>query len=152
MIRRPQNLWNDTSARIPFSLFGIFILLGSSITTVFLYDQGVKERDDQIQIIGNQQVEHLISEVEADISSMLNHISLTQLYTIGLNPVVIPTDPSLSAEEINVYRLKKAIINEYWIQLVSYGPMKKGCEDCGINPAAYPADDLFLAHSTAQLV
>jgi len=117
MIRRPQNLWNDTSARIPFSLFGIFILLGSSITTVFLYDQGVKERDDQIQIIGDQQVEHLISEVEADISSMLNHISLTQLYTIGLNPVVIPTDPSLSAEEINIYRLKKAIINELQLYL-----------------------------------
>lgn len=113
-----RSLWNDSTARIPFSVFGIFLLLGSSITTVFLYDEGMQQRDDQIVSFEYQHVEQLVSEVESDISSLINHISLEQLYEIGFQPVVVSYDASKSAEEVNRDRLKKAVVTELDLYLI----------------------------------
>jgi hypothetical protein len=112
MKRMNRSLWKDSTARIPFSLFGIFLLLGSSLTTVFLYDQGMQQRNNQIVSFDYQQVEQLVSEVESDISSLINHISLEKLYDIGLHPVILPSDASRSAEEINIDRLKQALVTD----------------------------------------
>ncbi|MDG6229740.1 MAG: hypothetical protein QCH96_07225, partial [Candidatus Thermoplasmatota archaeon] len=107
-----RRLWSNTSARIPFSLFGIFLLLGSTFTTVLLFDQGIQQRDTQITSLSYQDIDHSIGQLEIDLSILLNHLSVNALYEIGLNPVVAPNDASKSADEINQQRLKQKVLQD----------------------------------------
>jgi hypothetical protein len=112
MIGKKRYFWRNTSARVPFSIFGIFLLLGSSVTTVLLYEHGIQRVDSKTMHYSIQSIDQLLSEAEIDVSTLLNHLSMNALYDIGLSPVMVSNDPSYSAEEINQYRLKCALLED----------------------------------------
>jgi len=119
MRMKNRRIWQNTSARIPFSLFGIFLILGSTVTTVLLFDTSIQQRDAQITNVSYQDVDHLCSQLETDLSVLLNHISVNALHDIGLSPVVVPTDPFRSSDDINQQRLKEKVVKDLELHLKS---------------------------------
>jgi len=78
----------NNKARIPFSVIGIFLIIGSSITTAYI---GNLEKDKSQQISSTldfNEVEQVLRYVESDISRSLSYSGLFALKTIGISPVI----------------------------------------------------------------
>ncbi len=122
IIKRRKFLSNK-NARIPFSVIGIFLILGSTMTTVYV---AKLETDKSIEIadtIDFNEIETLLRRAEADMSTALNIAGLKGLREIGEKPVIEPPQGGCSfgntADEINKNRVKQVIMNELNIYLTS---------------------------------
>ncbi|MCK4819831.1 hypothetical protein KA005_28965, partial [bacterium] len=78
---------SDEYARIPFSVIGVFLILGSSFTTVYITKLEQEKSLEISSTLDFNEVEHLISYVEADISRGLNYAGMQALKYIGKHPV-----------------------------------------------------------------
>lgn len=114
-----RSFWKNSDARIPFAILGIFLLLGSSWTTVYYLNLKTKNAYEISQLIDTNELELLLHYAEADISTALNMAGVKALKNIGENPVIISKDPSINADEINRNRLKQIILDELNVYLTS---------------------------------
>ena len=62
----------DDWARIPFSVLGVFLILGSSVTTVYVTQLELQKASEITSTIDFNEVEHLIKYAEADMATALN--------------------------------------------------------------------------------
>lgn len=106
---------SNIDARIPFSIIGIFILLGSTTTAVFLSSVG-NEHAEVIIDSKESTIELLLISATTDISSLLSNAGLQATKIIGHKPVVISNIKGMAASEVNRMRCKQIIsdnLNEY---------------------------------------
>ena len=88
---RKDFLLNE-KARIPFSVIGVFLILGSSFTATYVTRL---ERDKTAEVVSTldfNEVEHILRYVEADISRTVSYSGSYALQQVGPNPV-ISSDP-----------------------------------------------------------
>ncbi len=78
----------DEKARIPFSVIGVFLLIGSSITNTYIASL---EKDKSIEIANtlySSEVKQVLRYVESDISRALSYSVLYALKIIGEKPII----------------------------------------------------------------
>ena len=113
----------DDHARIPFSVIGVFLILGSSFTTVYVSQLEQETAFEVASTLDFNEVENLIRYAEADIATALNIAGMKGLKEIGKNPVisVIATpEYGSSADEVNQNRVREYIMKELNIYLTSH--------------------------------
>jgi hypothetical protein len=113
----------DEKARVPFTVIGVFLILGSSLTTVYISNL---ENQKSLEIAGSvdsSEIENLLRRAEADMKTALNIAGLKGLKLIGEKPVVDEnkkvTDFGTDADEINMNRVKQIIMEEMNLYLTN---------------------------------
>lgn len=105
----PISFLNNDQARISFAVIGIFLILGSSATSVYVsyYDQ---QRNSTNLLTSDQQhIETLLSSVRIDLSQLINQAGVDALQYISSHPVIKPGSDFDSAVACNQFRLKNKI-------------------------------------------
>jgi hypothetical protein len=100
----------DTHARIPFSVIGIFLILGSSVVSVYITRLEMQKSDDIARSLDSNEIETMLYTAESDMATALNIAGMKALKEIGKIPVIHSTLGP--ADEINYIRLKKIIQGE----------------------------------------
>lgn len=107
-MNRRTLLTNDT-ARISFAIIGIFLILGSSATSVYI-QLNIQEREDDVTWNADQdQIESLLSMARIDLTQIVNQAGTNALQYIGNHPVIIAENTFSSAQLCNEHRLKNEI-------------------------------------------
>lgn len=108
----------DTHARIPFSIIGVFLLLGSSVTAIYLSRLDLQKSTEIARSAEFQDIEHLLASFEADIANAMNIAGTKVLAEIGKNPVVTSTlgPPDL----VNTKRIRDMLQNELQVYLACH--------------------------------
>lgn len=118
---KKMNTWRsflkDDRARIPFSVIGIFLILGSSFTTVYVTQLEMQKASEISSTLDFNEIENLLRYAEADLATALNIAGMKGLKEIGKKPVIQPENSSFSADEINCNRVKDIILDELNIYL-----------------------------------
>ena len=115
---RTSGFFRDDRARIPFSVLGVFLLLGSGIATVFLSQIEYKKSQEISRSLEYNDIDFLLSSFEANVADALNIAGMKALLEVGKKPVIVS---SLGpADEINHYRMKGIIRNELIIYLTNH--------------------------------
>jgi hypothetical protein len=86
----PISFLNNDQARISFAVIGIFLILGSSATSVYVsyYDQ---QRNNTNLLTSDQQhIETLLSSVRIDLSQIINQAGVDASQYISSHPVINP--------------------------------------------------------------
>jgi hypothetical protein len=105
-----RRLLFDEYARIPFSVIGVFIILGSSITAVYISRLELQKSHEIARSLDLSEVENLLYYFEADLSTALNIAGMKAFKEIGKSPVI--TSSIGVADEINQNRIKEIIKDE----------------------------------------
>jgi hypothetical protein len=101
---------HNTHARIPFSVIGIFLILGSSIVSVYVTRLEMQQSTNIARSLDVTNIETLLHAAESDIATALNIAGLKGLKEIGKNPVICSSlEP---ADDINCFRLRRMIQDE----------------------------------------
>lgn len=101
-------------ARIPFTIIGVFLIIGSSVTTVYLSQLEMQKSQEIARSLDYNEIEQLLYDIETDVTTALTMAGLKGLKEIGKNPVINTTIGL--PEEVNRYRVKeiiKAQLNVY---------------------------------------
>ena len=127
-MKRSKAFLKDDKARIPFSVIGVFLILGSSFTAAYVTRL---ERDKAVEVastIDFNEVENLIKYAEADMSTALNIAGLKGLKHIGIWPTITekttiygdnPADININVvkncimEELNIYLTGNYLYNKF---------------------------------------
>jgi len=107
----------DNHAHIPFSVIGVFLLIGSSITAAYVSQLELNKADEISSTIDFNEIENLMRYAEADIATALNIAGMKGLKEVGKKPVIIPENQSSDAYEVNCNRVKSTIMDELNIYL-----------------------------------
>ena len=78
----------DDRARIPFSVIGIFLILGSCFTTAYVTKLESDKTEELASTIDFNEVENLIRFAEADMSTALNIAGLKAIKVLGERPII----------------------------------------------------------------
>ncbi|MCX6664461.1 MAG: hypothetical protein NT038_00130, partial [Euryarchaeota archaeon] len=120
-----QRFLCDESARIPFSIIGVFLLIGSSLTTAYVVHLEQEKADEITSTIDFTAVDTLLRYAESDIATALNIAGLNALKEIGKKPVMMPSEDAQlqgygeTVDEINENRVKEQIKEELNIYLTA---------------------------------
>ncbi|MDH7517025.1 MAG: hypothetical protein QHH19_01580 [Candidatus Thermoplasmatota archaeon] len=117
-----KHFLTDDKARIPFSVIGIFLLLGSSFTTFYVIKLEQEKSFEIASTIDFNEVENLIRFAEADINTAINLAGMKALKVLGETPVVnayADAGFGSTADEVNNNRIKKMIMDYLNIYLTS---------------------------------
>lgn len=82
-----RSFWNNEKARIPFSVIGVFLIIGSSVTATYISNL---ERDKSIEIASTldiNEIAEVLRFAQADIARSLNYAVMKALKQIGETPV-----------------------------------------------------------------
>jgi len=112
----------DERARIPFSVVGIFLILGSSFTTAYVMKLEQQKSLELSSAMDFDEVENILHYAEADIANMLNLAGTKALKEIGINPVMTNFNQDLGYDTtddntFNRDRARDAIAKELNIYL-----------------------------------
>jgi len=91
----------DERARIPFSVIGVFLILGSSFTTAYVIKLEQQKSLEITTAMDFNEVENILHFAEADIASVLNLAGMKALKEIGTNPVMTGFNDSLGYDTSN---------------------------------------------------
>lgn len=116
MILRP--IIHDRNARIPFSIIGIFLIIGSSLTAVYITRLDLQKSNEIARSLEFNDIEYLLSSFEADIGTALNTAGIKALSEIGKNPVILTSLGS--PDQVNRRRIKDMICNELMVYLTGH--------------------------------
>jgi len=117
MKRKKDFFMNDT-ARIPFSVLGVFLILGSSMTTVFIARLELQKSEEYVSTMDLNEIELLLEQAETDMQTALNHVGMNAFKALGKQPVI---QTSLgSPEAINLLRVRGIIQEELNIYLTAH--------------------------------
>ncbi len=108
----------DRHARIPFSVIGIFLILGSSLTAVYITRLDLQKSYEIARSLEFNDIDYLLSSFEADIQTALNIAGTKALAEIGKNPVIISSHGSPG--QINQRRIQEMLYNELMVYLTSH--------------------------------
>ncbi len=119
-----QRFLHDDHARIPFSVIGVFLILGSSFTTIYISQLEMQKASEIAGTIDFNEIENLIRYAEADIATALNIVGMKGLKKIGKEPVLNVCDPGnnpygSTPYEVNQNRCKEIIMQELNVYLTS---------------------------------
>ena len=106
-------------ARVPFSVIGIFLILGSSLTTVYVAKLESEKVFGVIDTVDFNELDNLLRLAEADMSTTLNIAGLKGLKKIGETPV-FKADSTIygdNAEEVNKNLVREIIQDEMNVYL-----------------------------------
>jgi hypothetical protein len=109
---------SDQHARIPFSIIGVFLLLGSSVTAVYITRLELEKSKEIARSLDINEIENLLYYFEADLTNALNLAGMKALKEIGKHPVI--TSSIGSSQEINQYRAKSIIKEELNVYLTGH--------------------------------
>jgi hypothetical protein len=109
---------HDTRARIPFSIIGIFLILGSSVVSVYITRLETEKSTDIASSLDASEIETLVHTAESDMTTALNIAGMKGLKEIGTTPVIYSTLGP--ADDINCFRLKRIIQEVLNIYLTGY--------------------------------
>lgn len=112
-----QSIFFDQHARIPFSIIGIFIILGSSFTTVYISRLELEKSLEISRFLGTKEIQKMLFSFEADVANALNSAGRKALKEIGKNPVIKSSIGN--AETVNYNRIKEIIKDELNVYLIS---------------------------------
>lgn len=115
-------MFEDERARIPFSVIGIFLILGSSFTAVYVTKLETEEAEEISQTIGFNEIEIFLRLAEADMATALNLAGLKGLKEIGERPVMNVLnagqhDLGDDAGVVNRNRVKSIILDDMNVYL-----------------------------------
>jgi hypothetical protein len=113
-----QGFLSDECARIPFSVIGIFLLLGSSVTTVYILRLEQERSSELARSLDFNDIEQLLRSAEADCATALNTAGMKALQAVGKNPVIV--SPLGSAALVNQFRVKETICDELCVYLMGH--------------------------------
>ena len=85
---RKKGFLKDERARIPFSVIGIFLILGSSFTTAYVTKLESDKTEELASTIDFNEVDNLIRFAEADMSTALNIAGLKSIKVLGERPII----------------------------------------------------------------
>ncbi len=109
---------SDQHARIPFSVIGIFLLLGSSVTSVYISRLELEKSREITSSLEVNAIEDLLYCFESDLSNALNLAGLKAVKEVGKHPVIIS---SLGTnEQMNLLRMKAIIKEELNVYLTGH--------------------------------
>ncbi len=111
---RKKYFFEDERARIPFSVIGVFLVIGSSFTAVYVTELETEKAEEISQTIDFNEIENFLRLAEADMATALNLAGLKGLKKIGEKPVIEPED---AADEINRNRVKSIIMEDMNVYL-----------------------------------
>ncbi len=94
-------IWKDKSARLPFAVAGVFLLIGSSITSIVMISLENKEAKNVSISMSSGEIEKLISSLKNDLAISLNYAGMHAMKYIGSHPVIEPNNKSNIATEYN---------------------------------------------------
>jgi hypothetical protein len=66
----------DERARIPFSVIGVFLIIGSTFTTVYVTKLEQEKSLELVSTLDMNEVEHILRYAEADIARILNYAGM----------------------------------------------------------------------------
>jgi len=107
---RKTNFLKDERARIPFSVIGIFLILGSSFTTVYVTKLETDKTEELASTIDFNEIENLIRLAEADMSTALNIAGMKGIKVLGGKPIIEAFSTSYGDDPGTV---SKNIVREY---------------------------------------
>lgn len=103
-----MTLRTDTTARIPFAILGIFLLLASSTASLLIIHHHTQTIPSAANILDLNAVTRLRQTAETDLAAALNRIATQALTRIGRTPV---THPLKGTTDTILYdRLRHAIL------------------------------------------
>lgn len=108
----------DVDARVPFSIIGVFIVLGSSLTTVYISQLELQKSQELARSLDFNEIEQLLYYCETDLTTALTIAGLKGLKEIGKNPVITPVIGT--ADEVNQYRVKAMIKAELSVYITGH--------------------------------
>ncbi len=77
----------DDWARIPFSIIGVFLIIGSTITTAYIYHLEQEKAKEISFTLETNTIEPIVQIAEADLARALNYAACEALQELGNNPV-----------------------------------------------------------------
>ncbi len=94
-----MSLLSDTRGRVPFAVLGVFLVVGSAVTSGIITGLE-KERSAEIPLsLATTALEHTIKNVEADMSRLLAYSGLQALKKVGESPVISSTLSTRAAKK-----------------------------------------------------
>lgn len=85
-----DSVWKDRSGRVPFSVLGIFLIIGSSITSTIYINLENTISEETTFSLGAGELSSMLSFMEADISVALNYAGMSAMDFVGRHPVTKP--------------------------------------------------------------
>lgn len=113
-----QRFLCDEHARIPFSIIGVFIIIGSSLTSVYISRLELEKSKELARSLDVNEIENLLYYFEADLTNALNLAGMNALKEIGKHPVM--TSSLDTADRINLFRVKNIIKEELNVYLTGH--------------------------------
>ena len=119
---RKKTFFKNEYARIPFSVIGIFLILGSSFTAVYVTKLEAEKSEEISHTIDFNEIESFLRLAEADMATALNLAGLKGLKEIGERPIITVTKPSSNSYgdtpgKVNSNRVKSIIMDEMNVYL-----------------------------------
>ena len=78
----------DERARIPFSVIGIFLIIGSSFTTVYVANLETENSFKIANSINSSEIESCFRYFEADLARIINYAAGEAFEEIGKNTAI----------------------------------------------------------------
>ncbi len=97
--RMKRNFLKDDKARIPFSVIGVFLIIGSSVTASYIGSFEQQKSKEICLSLDFSEIEQVLRYVEADISRSLGYSGSEALKFVGNNVVISSTYPSDISED-----------------------------------------------------
>jgi len=120
---KPHPFLSNNWARIPFSVIGVFLLLGSSLTATFIISLEQKKSDEISSSLSINEFSPLLWYAEADLARALNYAACKAYDCIGKNPVVdiepsvfsndCSGDGRIDAVDVNLNRVRWLTSDEF---------------------------------------
>ncbi len=85
-----MDILKDKKGRVPFALLGIFLMIGSSITSTVIVNIENKMAGEVYESVGVQEISSMISFMQADLSMALNYAAMKAMDYVGKHPVTKP--------------------------------------------------------------
>ena len=94
-------IWKDKSARLPFAVAGVFLLIGSSITSIVMISLENKEAKNVSLSMSTGEIEKMLASLKNDLAICLNYAGLYAMKYAGQHPVTKPNTNSKVATDYN---------------------------------------------------
>ncbi len=94
-------IWRDKSARIPFVVLGIFLLAGSSITSMIIIGLENQHAKNVSISMNTGEIEKMVSSLKIDLSTCLNYAGMYAMNYAGKHPVTKVNEDSNVAKDYN---------------------------------------------------
>jgi|GEM_PF-1592564 len=96
-----RKIWRDISGRVPFSVLGIFLIIGSSITSTIYINLENTVSEETTFSLGAGELSAMLSFMQADLSVALNYAGMNAMDFVGRHPVTKPETGSRAALDYN---------------------------------------------------